>query len=83
MEEYGFIRVPQSPHSPDSAPCDFFLLGSLTFQLEGKTFVDEDSVQEEMRRILMEIPVNLLHSVMDERMARLSRCIELGGGYVP
>jgi histone-lysine N-methyltransferase SETMAR len=24
IEEYGFIHVPQSPYSPDLAPCDFF-----------------------------------------------------------
>jgi hypothetical protein len=83
MEEYGFIRVPQPPYSPDLAPCDFLLFGYLKFQLEGKTFFDEDSVKEEVRRILMEIPVNLLHSVMDEWIQRLRRCIELDGEYVP
>jgi hypothetical protein len=40
-------------------------------------------VKEEVRRILMEIPVNLLHSVMDEWIQRLRWCIELGGEYVP
>jgi histone-lysine N-methyltransferase SETMAR len=71
LEEYGLISVPQPPYSPDLAPCDFFLFGYLKFQLEGKTFFDEDSVKEEVRRILMEIPVNLLHSVMDEWIQRL------------
>jgi hypothetical protein len=66
MEEYGFIRVSQPPDSPDFAPCDFVLLGYLRFQLEGKAFFDEDSVKEEVIRILTEIPVNRLHSVMDE-----------------
>jgi histone-lysine N-methyltransferase SETMAR len=70
MEEYGFIRVPQTPYSPDLAPCDFFMFGCLQFQLEAKTFFDEDSVTEEVRRILMEIPVNLLHPVMDEWIQR-------------
>jgi hypothetical protein len=47
MEEYGFICVPQPFYSPDLAPCDFFLFGYLKFQLEGKTFFDEDTVKEE------------------------------------
>jgi hypothetical protein len=34
--------------------------------VEGKTFFNEDSVKEEVKRILIDIPVNLLHSVMDE-----------------
>jgi histone-lysine N-methyltransferase SETMAR len=29
IEELGFILVPQPPHSPDLAPCDFFLFGYL------------------------------------------------------
>jgi histone-lysine N-methyltransferase SETMAR len=83
MEESGFIRVRQPPYSPDLAPCDFFLFGCLEFQLEDKTFFDEDSMKQEVRRILMEIPVTPLHSVMDEWIQRLRRCIELGGEYVP
>jgi hypothetical protein len=27
IEALGFILVPQPPHSPDLAPCDFFLFG--------------------------------------------------------
>jgi histone-lysine N-methyltransferase SETMAR len=46
MDEYGFIRVPQPPYSPDLAPCNFLLFGYLMFQLQGKTFFDEDSVKE-------------------------------------
>jgi hypothetical protein len=82
-EEYEFIRVPQPPYSPDLAPCDFFWFGYLKFQLEGKIFFDEDSVKEEVWRILMEIPLNLLHSVMAEWIQRRRRCIELGGEDVP
>jgi hypothetical protein len=82
MEEYGFIRVPQPPYSPGFAPCDFFLFGYLKFQLESKTFFDEYSMKEEVKRILTEIPVNLLHSVMDEWIHRLKRCVELAGEYV-
>jgi hypothetical protein len=65
------------------APCDFFLFGYLKFQLEGKNFFNEGSVKEEVRRIVMEIRVNLLHSIMDELIQKLRRCIELGGEYVP
>jgi hypothetical protein len=83
LEDCRFIRVPQLPYSPDLAPCDLFMFGYLKFQLESKTFFDEDSVKEELRRILMAIPVNLLCSVMDDWIQRLRRCIELGGEYVP
>jgi hypothetical protein len=48
IEEYGFILVPQRPHSPDLAPRDFFLFGSLKSQWEGKTFFDENSLKTEV-----------------------------------
>jgi histone-lysine N-methyltransferase SETMAR len=82
IKEYGFIRVPQPPYSPDLSPCDFFLFGYLKSQLEGMTFFDEDSVKKVVTRILTEIPANILHSVMDEWTHRLQRCIELAGDYV-
>jgi hypothetical protein len=42
IEELGFILVPQSPYSPDLAPCDFFLFCYLRQHLEGKHFTRED-----------------------------------------
>jgi hypothetical protein len=65
IEEYGFIRVRHPPHLPDLAPCDFFLFDSLKSQLEGKTFFDENSLKTEVERILKEIPITLLYSVME------------------
>jgi hypothetical protein len=62
IEEYGFIRVPQTLSSPDLAPCDFFLFGYLKLQLEGKIFFDENSLKTELERILREIPIRLLCS---------------------
>jgi hypothetical protein len=66
IEEYGFIRVPQPPYPPGLAPYDFFLFGYLKSQLEGKTFFDENSLKTEVERILREIPITLLCSVMED-----------------
>jgi hypothetical protein len=66
IEEYGFVRVPQPLNSPDLAPCDFFLFGYLKLQLEGKIFFDENSLKTEVERILREIPITLLCSVMKD-----------------
>jgi hypothetical protein len=63
IEEYRLIRVSQSRYSPDLAPCDFFLFGYLKWQLEGKTFFDENNPKTEVERILREIPITLLCSV--------------------
>jgi hypothetical protein len=82
IEEYGFIRVPQPPDSPDLAPCDFFFFGYLKLQLEGKTFFDENSLKTEVERILREIPVAMLCSVMEDWVHRLNQYIESGGDSV-
>jgi hypothetical protein len=69
-------------YSPDLAPCDFFLFGYLKSQLEAKTFFDENSLKTEVERILREISITLLYSVMEEWVHRLNQCIELAGDYV-
>jgi hypothetical protein len=82
IEEYGFIRVPQSSYSPDLAPCNFFLFGDLKLQLEGKAFFDENGLKTEVEQILREIPITLLCSVMEDWVHRLNQCIESAGDYV-
>jgi hypothetical protein len=78
-EEYGFIRLPEPPYSPDLARRGFFLFSYFKSQLEGKTLFDEDGVKEEVRRILTEIPINRLQSGRDKRVRRPELCIELVG----
>jgi hypothetical protein len=81
-EEYRFIRVPQPPYLPDLAPSDFFWFGYLKLHLESKTFFDENNLKKDVRRILTEILVHLLHSVINEWARGLERCIELAEEYV-
>jgi transposase len=52
IEELGVIPVPQPPHSPDLAPCDFFLFGYLKQHLEGKHFTREGQVISAVRGCL-------------------------------
>jgi hypothetical protein len=79
MKEYRFVRVPQPPYSLDLEACDFFLFGYLKSQLEGETFLDEDDVKKEVVRIVTEIPIALLGSVMDKWIQRLEGYIEPSG----
>jgi hypothetical protein len=82
IEECGFICVPQPLNSPDLAPCVFFLFGYLKLQLEGKIFFDENSLKTKVERILREIPITLLCSVMKAWGHRLNSCIESAVDYV-
>jgi hypothetical protein len=49
IEQLGFIPVHEPPHSPDLAPCEFFLFGYLKQHLEGKHFIREDQVSAAVR----------------------------------
>jgi hypothetical protein len=73
--------VPQPAYLLNLAPCDF-LFGYLKSQLEGKTFFGENSLKTEVERILREIPMALLCSVMKDSVHRLNQCIESAGDYV-
>jgi hypothetical protein len=78
IEELGFIMVPQPPHSPDFAPCDFFLFDYLKQHLEGKHFTREDQVIAAVREIFAKIPLQTFQNVMDDWQYRLRRYIQLG-----
>jgi transposase len=78
IEELGFILVPQPPYSPDLAPCDFFLFGSLKQRLEGKHFTREDQVIAAVREVFDKIPLQTFQNMMDDWQYGLRRCIQLG-----
>jgi hypothetical protein len=81
IEELGFILVPQPPHSPDLAPCNFFLFGYLKQHLEGKYFTREDHVITAVKEVFNKIPLQTFENVMDDWQYRLRRCMQLGGEY--
>jgi hypothetical protein len=82
IDEYGFIRVPQPPYSPDLEPCDFFLFGYLKSQLEDKIFFDENSLKTEVERILRSTPITVRCSAMEDWVHRSNQYIESVGDYV-
>jgi hypothetical protein len=81
-EELVFIRVHHPDYSPDAEPYDFFLFGCLKHKLEGKTFRSEAEVISTVRQILLEIPIQVLRTMMDKWKSRLKQCISLGGEYL-
>jgi hypothetical protein len=81
IEELCFILVPQPPHSPDLAPCNFFLVGYLKQYLEGKHLIREDPVIAAVRGIFDKIPLQTFHNVMNDWQCRLRKYIQLGREY--
>jgi transposase len=83
IEELHFKRLPHPPYSPDIAPCDFYLFGYLKEKLHGRTFFSDDEVISAVERVLKEIPIEVLCSVMEDWTRRLNQVIELAGDYLP
>jgi hypothetical protein len=53
------------------------------FQLDGKSFADDENVETEVRKLLRQ-QSNLFYAAgSDALVKRWDRCISVGGGYVP
>jgi hypothetical protein len=82
IEELGFIVVPRPAHSPDLAPCDFFLYGHLKHHLEGKQFTGEVQVISAVREVFDKILLHTFKNAMNDWQYRLKRCIQLEGEHL-
>jgi hypothetical protein len=43
--------TPHPPHSPDLAPCDFFLFSKMKLNLKGRRFDTTEEIQAESQRV--------------------------------
>ena len=73
--------IPQPPYSPDLAPCDFYLFGTVKYQLEGMYARNRDEMVEKTKKIFGKIPKEQFKIVMSEWKRRLKKCIEFEGEY--
>jgi hypothetical protein len=78
----GMKRALQLPYSPDLAPSDFFLFGSLKRKLMGYRAESESELLVSIGVILAEIPRDVLDAVFLEWMDRPKKCIDINGDYV-
>jgi len=75
-------QLPHPPYSPDLAPSDFFLFGTLKQRLKGMAFKDSQELLTAVTAILSKIPEHVLCSVFEEWKARLHKVVENGGEYI-
>jgi histone-lysine N-methyltransferase SETMAR len=81
-KKFRFKSVPHPPFSPDLAPSDFYLFGTIKGKRQGKKFATPDDLVSEVISIVAFISRTELAKAFDEWERRLKRCIELGGDYV-
>ena len=73
--------IPQSPYSPDLAPCDFWLFPKLKRSLRGHRFDTIEEIQAESKKALKAIPEIEFNKCFDDWKKRWHKRIISGGDY--
>jgi len=55
LAKNNMMVIPHPPHSPDLAPCDFFLFPPMKCQMKGKHFADVSEMKKKMLEVLNNI----------------------------
>ena len=66
----------QPPHSPDLAPCDFFLFPKLKEVTKGTRFQDSEANKTVVTRELRAISKESFQECVEARQRRLKKCIQ-------
>jgi histone-lysine N-methyltransferase SETMAR len=82
MEQNSMQMAPHPAYSPDLAPSDFCLFGSVKQLLSECQFADQDSLLQAVSGILMGIEKVTLESVFHNWMERLCQSRATGAEYV-
>ena len=69
--------VPQSPYSPDLAPCDFWLFP----KLRGCHYETIEEMKEAVTIVIDKLTQEDFHGAFKKLLERYSTCITAGGDY--
>ena len=75
----GFTKMMHPPYSPDLAPSDFFLFGTLKHELKGWIFQNKEQLETGIQRALHKIGPDVWKNVFSHWIHRL-RVVESGLG---
>ena len=73
--------VTHPPHSPDLAPCDWFLFPSVKRQLNGKQFQNAEDARAFIEGVISDIPQSTWSGVIDSWFERMVKCVQAEGGF--
>ena len=73
----GIKTVPQSPYSPDLAPCDFWLFPKLW----GSRYETIEEMKEAVTKVIDMLTQEDVHGALQKLLERYNKCIAAGGDY--
>jgi transposase len=82
METHDMVSMPHPPYSPDLAPSDFYLFGTVKQRLQQAQFSEEDDFFEELDTILMSISKDELMKVFQSWLERVRAVSQGNGDYI-
>ena len=77
----GLEELEHPPHSPDLAPCDFWLFDGLKRHLAGSVFEEDVQIERAIRLYLRDIPQEEYKKTFFKWIERLKLVIEQKGDY--
>jgi dipeptidase len=80
LANHGIPVIQQPPHSPDMAPCDFWLFPKLKTMLQERDLMT-DTIKENMTKHLSSIPKDLLKKYFQQWQNHWHKCIASQGDY--
>jgi transposase len=82
ITKMGWMVLPHPPYSPDRAPLDFHLFGSLKDALRGTHFEDDSSVIEAVRKWLCRQDKSWYLQGIHALVPRWHKAVQVDGDYV-
>ena len=73
----GIKTVPQTPYSPDLAPCDFWLFPKLT----GYRYETIEEIKEAVTKVIDTLTQEDFHGVFQKLLEQYNKGIAAGGDY--
>ena len=73
----GIKTVPQSPYSPDHAPCDFWLFP----KLRGCRYETIEGMKEVVMKVSDTLTQEDFNGAFQKLLERYNKCIAVGGDY--
>jgi hypothetical protein len=75
------VVILHPPHSPDLAPCHFFLFPKMKFKLKGCRFDNIEEIETESQRMLDTLTENDFQEAVQNWRRLWDRCLHAGGNY--
>ena len=82
IRTFGWEILPHPPYSPDLAPSDYHLFGSVKEQLRGQRFETLEDIRKAVRQRLRAAGTDFYHQGIFKLVERWTKCVQRNGDYV-